>query len=171
MVFWRLCRLSAWLQNCVHSLSSYKYDFIGVGRKIFESFWKIFFGRTGGYERTKKAASNAKRYPLCENCQFPLLRKQTVSCLLRLRPNPRRTQKLCSGTQDKSCSHAIFQIAQQKNCRPIWVDRAATKLSNYNTFKELTIRNTLVNNRIMQITVRKTRTVLLFLAVRSIKCA
>ena len=62
----------------------------------------------------KKAASNAKRYPLCEICQFPLSRKPTVSCLLRLCPNPRRTHKLCSGTQDKSCGYAIFQIAKKR---------------------------------------------------------
>ena len=58
-----------------------------------------------------KAASNAKRDPLCENRRFPLSRKPTVSCLLRLRPNPRRTRFPCSETQDKSCGCAIFQIA------------------------------------------------------------
>ena len=62
----------------------------------------------------KKAASNAKRYPLCENCGFPLVRNPSVSCLLWLCPNPRRTHKLCSGTQDKSCGYAILQIAIKK---------------------------------------------------------
>ena len=63
--------------------------------------------RTGG----KKAASNAKRYPLCENKRIPFTRNPPVSCLLGRCPNPRRTQKLCSGTMDKSIGCAIFQIA------------------------------------------------------------
>ena len=63
--------------------------------------------RTGG----KKAASNAKRYPLCENRRIPSTRAPPVSCLLGRCPNPRRTQKLCSGTMDKSIGCAIFQIA------------------------------------------------------------
>ena len=63
--------------------------------------------RTGG----KKAASNAKRYPLCENRRIPFTRSPPVSCLLGRCPNPRRTQKLCSGTMDKSIGCAIFQIA------------------------------------------------------------
>ena len=65
-----------------------------------------------GYEReNKKLASNAKRYPLCENRQIPFTRNPPVSCLLGRCPNPRRTQKLCSGTMDKSIGCAIFQIA------------------------------------------------------------
>lgn len=63
--------------------------------------------RTGG----KKAASNAKRYPLCENRRIPFTRSPPVSCLLGRCPNPLRTQKLCSGTMDKSIGCAIFQIA------------------------------------------------------------
>ena len=96
-----------------HPISTILSALVAKFLKVFE---KIFFGGTGGCEKTKKAASNAKRYPLCENCQFPLSRKPTVSCLLRLRPNPHRTQKLCSGTQNKSCGYAIFQIAQKKRC-------------------------------------------------------
>lgn len=65
-----------------------------------------------GYEReNKKLASNAKRYPLCENRQIPFTRNPPVSCLLGRCPNPRRTQKLCSGTMDKSIGCAILQIA------------------------------------------------------------
>ena len=65
-----------------------------------------------GYEReNKKLASNAKRYPLCENRQIPFTRNPPVSCLLGRCPNPRRTQVLCSGTMDKSIGCAIFQIA------------------------------------------------------------
>ena len=56
-------------------------------------------------------ASNAKRYPLCENKRIPFTRSPPVSCLLGRCPNPRRTQKLCSGTMDKSIGCAIFQIA------------------------------------------------------------
>ena len=63
--------------------------------------------RTGG----KKAASNAKRYPLCENRRIPFTRSPPVSCLLGRCPNPLRTQVLCSGTMDKSIGCAIFQIA------------------------------------------------------------
>ena len=63
--------------------------------------------RTGG----KKAASNAKRYPLCENRRIPFTRSPPVSCLLGRCPKPLRTQKLCSGTMDKSIGCAIFQIA------------------------------------------------------------
>ena len=61
--------------------------------------------RTGG----KKAASNAKRYPLCENRRIPFTRNPPVSCLLGRCPNPLRTQKLCSGTMDKSIGCAIFK--------------------------------------------------------------
>ena len=64
-------------------------------------------GTNGG----KKAASNAKRYPLCENRRIPFTRNPPVSCLLGRCPNPLRTQKLCSGTMDKSIGCAIFQIA------------------------------------------------------------
>ena len=65
-----------------------------------------------GYEReNKKLASNAKRYPLCENRRIPFTRNPPVSCLLGRCPNPRRTQKLCSGTMDKSIGCAILQIA------------------------------------------------------------
>ena len=56
-------------------------------------------------------ASRAKRYPLCENKRIPFTRNPSVSCLLGRCPNPRRTQKLCSGTMDKSIGCAIFQIA------------------------------------------------------------
>ena len=69
--------------------------------------------RTGG----KKAASNAKRYPLCENRRIPFTRSPPVSCLLGRCPNPRRTQKLCSGTQDKSCGCAILQIACERTAQ------------------------------------------------------
>lgn len=73
-----------------------------------------------GYEREQETGKQCKAVPTLRNCQFPLSRKPTVSCLLRLRPNPRRTQKLCSGTQDKSCGYAIFQIAgcRQLNAAP-----------------------------------------------------
>ena len=64
-----------------------------------------------GYEREQELASNAKRYPLCENKRIPFTRSPPVSCLLGRCPNPRRTQKLCSGTMDKSIGCAIFQIA------------------------------------------------------------
>ena len=71
-----------------------------------------------GYERGqesgnggKKAASNAKRYPLCENRRIPFTRNPPVSCLLGRCPNPRRTQSLCSETMDKSIGCAILQIA------------------------------------------------------------
>ena len=64
-----------------------------------------------GYEREQELASNAKRYPLCENRQIPFTRNPPVSCLLGRCPNPRRTQVLCSGTMDKSIGCAILQIA------------------------------------------------------------
>ena len=65
-----------------------------------------------GYEReNKKLASNAKRYPLCENRQIPFTRNPPASCLLGRCPNPRRTQSLCSETMDKSIGCAILQIA------------------------------------------------------------
>lgn len=65
-----------------------------------------------GYEReNKKLASNAKRYPLCENRRIPFTRNPPVSCLLGRCPNPRRTQNLCSETMDKSIGCAILQIA------------------------------------------------------------
>lgn len=67
---------------------------------------------TLGYEReNKKLASNAKRYPLCENRRIPFTRNPPVSCLLGRCPNPRRTQNWCSGTMDKSIGCAISQIA------------------------------------------------------------
>lgn len=76
-----------------------------------------FRGVTNG---NKKLASNAKRYPLCENRQIPFTRNPPVSCLLGHCPNPRRTQNLCSGTMDKSIGYAIFQIAYggQLNAAP-----------------------------------------------------
>ena len=49
-----------------------------------------------------KMASNAKRYPLCENRQIPFTRNPPASCLLGRCPNPHRTQNMCSGTMDKS---------------------------------------------------------------------
>ena len=69
--------------------------------------------RTGG----KKAASNAKRYPLCENKRIPFTRNPPVSCLLGRCPNPRRTQVLCSGTMDKSIGCAILQIACERTAQ------------------------------------------------------
>lgn len=48
-----------------------------------------FRGVTNG---NKKLASNAKRYPLCENRRIPFTRSPPVSCLLGRCPNPRRTQ-------------------------------------------------------------------------------
>ena len=45
-----------------------------------------------GTNGDKKAASNAKRYPLCENRRIPFTRNPPVSCLLGCCPNPRRTQ-------------------------------------------------------------------------------
>lgn len=68
-------------------------------------------GFGGAANGGKKAASNAKRYPLCENKRIPFTRSPPVSCLLGRCPNPRRTQNLCSGTMDKSIGCAIFQIA------------------------------------------------------------
>ena len=77
-------------------------------------------GFGGGTNGGKKAASNAKRHPLCENKRIPFTRNPPVSCLLGRCPNPRRTQKLCSGTMDKSIGCAIFQIAYggQLNAAP-----------------------------------------------------
>ena len=57
----------------------------------------------------KKAASNAKRDPLCENRRFPLSRKPTVSCLLRLRPNPRRTQNCVPGRRINPAATRFFK--------------------------------------------------------------
>lgn len=48
-----------------------------------------FRGVTNG---NKKLASNAKRYPLCENRRIPFTRNPPVSCLLGRCPNPRRTK-------------------------------------------------------------------------------
>lgn len=52
-----------------------------------------FRGVTNG---NKKLASNAKRYPLCENKRIPFTRSPPVSCLLGRCPNPRRTKNFCS---------------------------------------------------------------------------
>ena len=49
-------------------------------------------GFGGAANGGKKAASNAKRYPLCENRRIPFTRNPPVSCLLGRCPNPRRTQ-------------------------------------------------------------------------------
>ena len=68
-------------------------------------------GYERGQESGKKAASNAKRYPLCENRRIPFTLNPPVSCLLGRCPNPRRTQSLCSETMDKSIGCAILQIA------------------------------------------------------------
>ena len=67
-----------------------------------------FRGVTNG---NKKLASNAKRYPLCENRRIPFTRNPPVSCLLGRCPNPRRTKNFCSETMDKSIGCAILQIA------------------------------------------------------------
>ena len=57
-----------------------------------------------GYEREQETGKQCKA--------VPTLRKQApVSCLWGRCPNPRRTQKLCSGTMDKSIGCAILQIA------------------------------------------------------------
>ena len=94
--------------------------------------------RTGG----KKAASNAKRYPLCENRQIPFTRNPPVSCLLGRCPNPRRTQVLCSGTMDKSIGCAIFQIA---------CGRAAQRCSASFSRRSFASSSSLSNSRIRSI--------------------
>lgn len=68
-----------------------------------------FRGVTNG---NKKLASNAKRYPLCENKRIPFTRSPPVSMLVGALPqSPPEHKKLCSGTMDKSIGCAIFQIA------------------------------------------------------------
>ena len=68
-----------------------------------------FRGVTNG---NKKLASNAKRYPLCENKRIPFTRNPSVSCLLGRCPNPRRTQFCVLEALKKSSSYAILQIAK-----------------------------------------------------------
>ena len=74
-------------------------------------------GFGGAANGGKKAASNAKRYPLCENRRIPFTRNPPVSCLLGRCPNPRRTQNWCSGTMDKSIGCAILQIACERTAQ------------------------------------------------------
>lgn len=96
-----------------------------------------------GYEReNKKLASNAKRYPLCENRQIPFTRNPPVSCLLGRCPNPRRTQVLCSGTMDKSIGCAILQIA---------CGRAAQRCSASFSRRSFASSSSLSNSRIRSI--------------------
>ena len=87
-------------------------------------------------------ASNAKRYPLCENKRIPFTRSPPVSCLLGRCPNPRRTQKLCSGTMDKSIGCAIFQIA---------CGRAAQRCSASFSRRSFASSSSLSNSRIRSI--------------------
>ena len=94
--------------------------------------------RTGG----KKAASNAKRYPLCENRRIPFTRNPPVSCLLGRCPNPRRTQNWCSGTMDKSIGCAISQIA---------CGRAAQRCSASFSRRSFASSSSLSNSRIRSI--------------------
>ena len=96
-----------------------------------------------GYEReNKKLASNAKRYPLCENRRIPFTRNPPVSCLLGRCPNPLRTQKLCSGTMDKSIGCAILQIAY---------GRAAQRCSASFSRRSFASSSSLSNSRIRSI--------------------
>ena len=96
-----------------------------------------------GYEReNKKLASNAKRYPLCENRQIPFTRNPPVSCLLGRCPNPRRTQVLCSGTMDQSIGCAILQIA---------CGRAAQRCSASFSRRSFASSSSLSNSRIRSI--------------------
>lgn len=90
----------------------------------------------------KKLASNAKRYPLCENRQIPFTRNPPVSCLLGRCPNPRRTQVLCSGTMDKSIGCAILQIA---------CGRAAQRCSASFSRRSFASSSSLSNSRIRSI--------------------
>lgn len=95
-----------------------------------------------GYEREQELASNAKRYPLCENRQIPFTRNPPVSCLLGRCPNPRRTQVLCSGTMDKSIGCAILQIA---------CGRAAQRCSASFSRRSFASSSSLSNSRIRSI--------------------
>ena len=74
------------------------------------------FGKAANGSR--KPASNATRHPLCKNRRIPFTRppacfmlvpSQAYACRgrpLGRCPNPRRTQKLCSGTPDSSAQIA-----------------------------------------------------------------
>ena len=95
-----------------------------------------------GYEREQELASNAKRYPLCENRQIPFTRNPPVSCLLGRCPNPRRTQVLCSGTMDKSIGCVILQIA---------CGRAAQRCSASFSRRSFASSSSLSNSRIRSI--------------------
>ena len=96
-----------------------------------------------GYEReNKKLASNAKRYPLCENRRIPFTRSPPVSCLLGRCPNPRRTQSLRSETMDKSIGCAILQIA---------CGRAAQRCSASFSRRSFASSSSLSNSRIRSI--------------------
>ena len=90
------------------------------GAKLTSKFLKRFrclgiedrgFGR--GMSESKKPTSNTKRYPLCENRRIPFTRNPPVSCFLRRCLNPRRTQKLCSETQDLS-SRIAYRSPRRK---------------------------------------------------------
>ena len=96
----------------------------------------------GNKRENKKLASNAKRYPLCENRQIPFTRNPPVSCLLGRDPNPRRTQNLCSGTMDKSIGCAILQIA---------CGRAAQRCSASFSRRSFASSSSLSNSRIRSI--------------------
>ena len=99
-------------------------------------------GFRGVTDGNKKRASNAKRYPLCENRQIPFTRNPPVSCLLGRCPNPRRTQVLCSGTMDKSIGCAILQIAY---------GRAAQRCSASFSRRSFASSSSLSNSRIRSI--------------------
>ena len=112
-------RISEETQGIRRSVQKKVTDKVDFFEKILRNLTKTPYsdcsmgrgGNTGVRTGGKKAASNAKRYPLCENRRIPFTRSPPVSCLLGRCPNPRRTQKLCSGTMDKSIGCAILQIA------------------------------------------------------------
>ena len=102
-------------------------------------------GTNGG----KKAASNAKRYPLCENRRIPFTRNPPVSCLLGRCPNPRRTQNLCSETMDKSIGYAILQIADGRaaqRCSASFSGRSFVSSGSLSSFRMRSILALAVSN-------------------------
>ena len=59
------------------------------------------FAKTGGFR-----SHGTRLFHACTLAGYACWGRPLGRC-----PNPRRTQKLCSGTQDKSCGYAILQIA------------------------------------------------------------
>ena len=71
--YFKIMQPSDTIAGGIQSLSPYKYDFFGVGRKIFESFWKNIFRGTGRVRKDEESGKQCKA--------VPTLRKLPISAL------------------------------------------------------------------------------------------